>query len=1430
MGPSRAGPSKADMDAFMAHLLADVDASVFDLPPSQSPPKKPCSLEAAQSSQQRIRSMSPARRSPAAHKRPKLGHASAELRMRTRVKDEPGDDAGSSSCLRTSPSAPTPSTKQIAAESDEQYDGKSAARSRKDAIRVAREQAEERGVGSSDQMLASSFAHKSSAAEYREKRQREREAARSYVRAKVLNIGQDNFIPASALSAPASAPPALISASTVDKMRTRRQVVLNVEERAPLDIRDKNFVRADEHGARRKIYLRDEWLSLAERIRVGDYVHLIGHWSEAFDDLEDALSVTGPPSSSASAQAGQSSQVNGHPVSKPDLAIAEVDEDDDDDMSLWANLDCTLPSSTPTKLPLMILSSSGALDASGHPPCKNLLILHPDLLLSATSISNVSTCLRRPLISSRLRASAADGATSEALVMGAMLHVVLQSCLTGTALPSTCEGSPSPSGIRTLPSLEMPECFPPTWNGVPPTNFSASFVAEQICAQVDACLEDLADAGLDTQVAREHLIDAVKPFGEFAFKYLASPEGDIPHDAVAIDSRSESPPRVRIRRVLEVEEDIWSPMYGLKGFVDISVEPAVRFVHSGGVQTFVMPLELKTGRAFANLEHRAQTMMYMLMMSERYGTDCQQGLLYYSRSGDLHRVRKSANEIRALIIGRNELASYMLKRSAERRSKVLAKPESQLPEAPPRLELPATIDSERTCGRCYAVDGCMLYRRAVDDVTEDPENPSPIADLYDKMTAHLTDEHAAFFAHWERLLTLEEEDISRFRRELWTMTAAAREQRGAALADMQLVPEEASRTAVASQKHRRDARHRHTYEFKRRAKSALEAVFHCPLALGERVVLSVSSSLPALASGMLIEISNSSVVLALERDLGPVIARLDDEYNTGDYQFRIDRDELGGSMARVRHNIARLFFAGEAGDEKRRELVVDLKTPRFLPPCDQAMSLPDHLNEDQHAAMRHVLKAQDYALLVGMPGTGKTTTISELIRLLVSRGKTVLLASYTHSAVDTICKKLIRSNSVDEEATSSVDLLRLGDKSRIDSAIHPYVLADSANVEDFEAKLLKPNVVATTCLSQLPPLVRNMDARHGGLDVSLFNRLAEAHPTSQVYLTRQYRMNGDIMTLSNQLVYHGRLQCGSAEVENLSLALPKASDALARLRSPNNMTAGVSETWLQRVIQPDCKVVFLNTDHLPAPESRVGELVQNEVEAELVCQICAALILGGCEAGDIGVITPLRQQIRLLTNALGINATSSTPTDTEKSRKGIEILTADRAQGRDKSVVLVSFVRNNTIGEGGKGSVGELLNDVRRINVSLTRAQRKLVMVGSRKTLQEVPLLHKLLELVDGKGWCIDLERDDHRRFCAPQGLWTSLANAASSQSQYLFDCTPSATEKQNPGRAGASFGPAAESTLKNAPAHHAGSGALVRKRPLLRDIINEQKGPTGRL
>jgi DNA replication ATP-dependent helicase Dna2 len=68
---------------------------------------------------------------------------------------------------------------------------------------------------------------------------------------------------------------------------------------------------------------------------------------------------------------------------------------------------------------------------------------------------------------------------------------------------------------------------------------------------------------------------------------------------------------------------------------------------------------------------------------------------------------------------------------------------------------------------------------------------------------------------------------------------------------------------------------------------------------------------------------------------------------------------------------------------------------------------------------------------------------------------------------------------------------------------------------------------------QLPPLVRRNEAKQKGLDVSLFKYLSEAHPQAIVTLEYQYRMNEDIMTLSNTLIYHNRLRCGTPQVANV---------------------------------------------------------------------------------------------------------------------------------------------------------------------------------------------------------------------------------------------------------------------------------------------------------
>ena len=98
------------------------------------------------------------------------------------------------------------------------------------------------------------------------------------------------------------------------------------------------------------------------------------------------------------------------------------------------------------------------------------------------------------------------------------------------------------------------------------------------------------------------------------------------------------------------------------------------------------------------------------------------------------------------------------------------------------------------------------------------------------------------------------------------------------------------------------------------------------------------------------------------------------------------------------------------------------------------------------------------------------------------------------------------------------------------------------------------------------------------------------------------------------------------------------------------------------------KAVFVDTDQVPALDSRVGDLVQNETEGELVHQLATALTSSGIAEEDIAVITPYRQQIKLLSNKFG-----STP--------GIEILTADKSQGRDKDCIIISLVRSNDLGD-----------------------------------------------------------------------------------------------------------------------------------------------------
>jgi len=164
-----------------------------------------------------------------------------------------------------------------------------------------------------------------------------------------------------------------------------------------------------------------------------------------------------------------------------------------------------------------------------------------------------------------------------------------------------------------------------------------------------------------------------------------------------------------IRNLYDVEEDIWCPTYGLKGKLDASVEVVITDSTSSRSDTSLprpVPLEIKTGRSLGGLEHRAQTMLYTLLMGERYGVQVSEGLLYYTQNEEVIRVPAARHEIRGLIGVRNRIAEAMTRRFRNLDQQPTWRGYDEEPSF-----LPPTIDDERICGRCFALDACMLYRR-----------------------------------------------------------------------------------------------------------------------------------------------------------------------------------------------------------------------------------------------------------------------------------------------------------------------------------------------------------------------------------------------------------------------------------------------------------------------------------------------------------------------------------------------------------------------------------------------------------------------------------------------------------------------------------------------------------------------------------------------
>ena len=432
------------------------------------------------------------------------------------------------------------------------------------------------------------------------------------------------------------------------------------------------------------------------------------------------------------------------------------------------------------------------------------------------------------------------------------------------------------------------------------------------------------------------------------------------------------------------------------------------------------------------------------------------------------------------------------------------------------------------------------------------------------------------------------------------------------------------------------------------------------------------------------------------------------------------------------------------------------------------------LNPTQEKAVNEVLRAKDVAIVHGPPGTGKTTTLVEAIYETLHRESQVLVCAQSNMAVDWISEKLV---------DRGVNVLRIGNPTRVNDkmlsftyerrfeahpdyemlwAIRKAIRQIRANRkrgnDNYHQKLERlksraaeieirinaelfgeARVIASTLTGsanrllegqkyhtlfideaaqaleaacwipirrasrvifagdhcQLPPTVKSLPALKGGLGKTLMECIVERLPEAVTLLGVQYRMNEEIMRFSSDWFYGGKVQT-----------------------APQIKYRGI--------LDYDLPMVWVDTSDLDIHEEFVGESFGriNKIEAELTLnelkkyftKIGKTRILE--ERIDVGIISPYRAQVQYLRRLIKKNEFY------KPYRHLISVNTVDGFQGQERDIIVISLVRSNDEGQIG------FLRDLRRMNVAITRARMKLIILGDAKTMTRHPFYKKLFEYV----------------------------------------------------------------------------------------------------
>jgi len=349
----------------------------------------------------------------------------------------------------------------------------------------------------------------------------------------------------------------------------------------------------------------------------------------------------------------------------------------------------------------------------------------------------------------------------------------------------------------------------------------------------------------------------------------------------------------------------------------------------------------------------------------------------------------------------------------------------------------------------------------------------------------------------------------------------------------------------------------------------------------------------------------------------------------------------------------------------------------------------------------------------GIRGLSKAT-ISSMAKWIEYNTKVQKLHEEARSLEERIVKRILERSEVVVGTNSSVGM------EYMEKLVFDVVVIDEAS-QATEPSCLIPiihgrKIVMSGDHKQLPPTILNPEAEPI-LSKTLFERLIESYPSNSRLLRIQYRMNEKIMGFSSKFFYGGKL-IADESVKNRTL------ESLGIKNTP------AFEYPLKDILSPDEPLVLVDTSEIPErfERQRPGSTSrENVLEANIVCTIVDGFLKMKIPPEEIGVITPYDDQVDLLKRMI-------------KSEK-IKVSSVDGFQGREKEIIILSLVRSNK-----RKDVGFLM-DERRLNVSLTRAKGKLVIIGDFSTLSHNPLYMSLLNYVRENGRYISLKDGELRKF-----------------------------------------------------------------------------------